>query len=77
MDNIVRSFEEIELTEAELGLTDVELEGICGGQGFEGTFTGELFGTPIMVPLSIMGTNVSFDGGLHGYFSIIGTSFSL
>ena len=77
MDNIVRSFEGIELTEAELGLTDVELGSICGGQGFEGTFTGDLFSTPLVAPLLITGTNVSFDGGLHGTFSIIGTTFSL
>ncbi len=77
MDNIVRNFEEIELTVAELELTVAELDGISGGQGFEGTFTGDLFGTPLEAPLAITGTNVSFDGGIHGQFTIVGTTFTL
>jgi len=52
MENIVRTWEEIELTEAELELTDAELEGIYGAGATDGSplnTAGTCFSIPVHI----------------------------
>jgi hypothetical protein len=77
MDNIVHTWEEIELTEAEFNrltevefeLTDVQLGAICGGMG---TVMGDIFGNIVYIPATVNGSGIAINSSGHvsGTFNV-------
>jgi hypothetical protein len=64
MDNIVRTWEDVELTAAELELTEAQLEAVYGAV-VGGTITGDVFGLIGSFPVTtaVSGSGIAFSGG--------------